>query len=236
MPRTDIDYSKTIIYKIVCNDLNVKDVYVGNTTDFTRRKNEHKNRCKDQKQNTVKYETIRKNGGWNNWLMIEIEKYPCLDGNEARSRERYWIEFIEKSTMNMILPIRNEEEVKLIRHEYYEKNKEHLQEKNKKYYIDNKDLILVQCKEYKEINKEKLSNQMKDYYEKNKQQILLHCKECYNSNKERIKIYQKENQEKIKMRCSAKETCICGAIISYSSISTHKKTKKHMKYLETQEI
>ena len=25
MPRTAIDYSKTIIYKIVCNDLNVKD-------------------------------------------------------------------------------------------------------------------------------------------------------------------------------------------------------------------
>ena len=34
MPRKEIDYSKTVIYKIVCNDLNVKDVYVGHTTDF----------------------------------------------------------------------------------------------------------------------------------------------------------------------------------------------------------
>ena len=42
MPRKEIDYSKTVIYKIVCNDLNVKDVYVGHTTDFTKRKASHK--------------------------------------------------------------------------------------------------------------------------------------------------------------------------------------------------
>ena len=42
MPLIPIDYSKTIIYKIVCNDLNICVVYVGSTTDFIRRKNEHK--------------------------------------------------------------------------------------------------------------------------------------------------------------------------------------------------
>ena len=35
---------------------------------------------------------IRKNGGWENWCMIEIEKYPCNDKNEAKARERYWLE------------------------------------------------------------------------------------------------------------------------------------------------
>ena len=30
---------------------------------------------------------IRENGDWNNWSMIEIEKYPCNDDNEARARE-----------------------------------------------------------------------------------------------------------------------------------------------------
>ena len=44
MPRKEIDYSKTVIYKIVCNDLNVKDVYVGHTTDFTKRKATHKSK------------------------------------------------------------------------------------------------------------------------------------------------------------------------------------------------
>jgi hypothetical protein len=42
MPKKLIDYSKTIIYKIVCNDLNIKDVYVGHTTNFIKSKALHK--------------------------------------------------------------------------------------------------------------------------------------------------------------------------------------------------
>ncbi len=38
MPKKIIDFSKTIIYKIVCNDLNITDVYVGRTTNFINRK------------------------------------------------------------------------------------------------------------------------------------------------------------------------------------------------------
>ena len=38
MPRKPINYKKVIIYKLVCNDLSVKDLYVGHTTDFTNRK------------------------------------------------------------------------------------------------------------------------------------------------------------------------------------------------------
>ena len=45
MPKKDIDYSKTIIYKIVCNDLNITDVYVGHTTNFIKRKARHKYDC-----------------------------------------------------------------------------------------------------------------------------------------------------------------------------------------------
>jgi hypothetical protein len=43
MPKENIDYSKTIIYKIVCKDVNIKDCYVGSTTNFTNRKGQHKN-------------------------------------------------------------------------------------------------------------------------------------------------------------------------------------------------
>jgi len=35
MPKTEIDYSSTIIYKLVCNDLNITDNYVGHTTNFS---------------------------------------------------------------------------------------------------------------------------------------------------------------------------------------------------------
>jgi hypothetical protein len=34
MPKDDIDYSNTIVYKIFCNDQSINDVYVGHTTLF----------------------------------------------------------------------------------------------------------------------------------------------------------------------------------------------------------
>ena len=34
-----------IIYKIVCNDLNITDCYVGSSINFKRRKGEHKSSC-----------------------------------------------------------------------------------------------------------------------------------------------------------------------------------------------
>jgi len=42
MPKVPTDYSKTIIYKIVCNDLNVNECYIGHTTNFIKRKGQHK--------------------------------------------------------------------------------------------------------------------------------------------------------------------------------------------------
>jgi hypothetical protein len=35
MPCKPVDYSRTLMYKLVCNDLNITDVYTGHTTDFT---------------------------------------------------------------------------------------------------------------------------------------------------------------------------------------------------------
>ena len=46
-PRT-IDYSNTYFYKICCKDLDITDVYVGHTTDFTRRKHKHKHSCNNE--------------------------------------------------------------------------------------------------------------------------------------------------------------------------------------------
>ena len=42
MPKNNIDYSKCVIYKIVCNDLSIEDIYVGSTTEFIKRKYRHK--------------------------------------------------------------------------------------------------------------------------------------------------------------------------------------------------
>lgn len=98
MPKNTIDYSKTIIYKIVCKDSNVKDIYIGSTTDFTRRKSTHKSDYKNSDRRI--YRIMKEKGGWENWTMIEIEKFPCNDSNEAKRREHYYIENL-KPTMNL---------------------------------------------------------------------------------------------------------------------------------------
>jgi predicted GIY-YIG superfamily endonuclease len=69
MPRQAMDFSRTIIYKICCNDLKITDVYVGFTTNFNQRKYAHKRCCKYESQknyNLKLYQTIRANGGWEN--------------------------------------------------------------------------------------------------------------------------------------------------------------------------
>jgi hypothetical protein len=116
MPKKAIDYSKIIMYKIVCNDLAITDIYVGHTTDFTKRKCNHKTSCynpNDKKNNLKLYQIIRENGGWTNWSMVQIEEYSCSNSNEAGARERYWYETLN-ANMNNKVPNRSEKEFKNI--------------------------------------------------------------------------------------------------------------------------
>jgi len=136
MPKKPMDYSRTIMYKLVCKDLLVTDIYLGHTTDFVKRKCYHKGSCNNEKCKDYKYkiyQTIRANGNWDNWEMIEIEKYECKDGNEARARERYWYEYFS-ATLNTQVPNRTEKEYKKT-----EKYKEKKRIDSKKYRLTNKE-------------------------------------------------------------------------------------------------
>ena len=88
MPKDVIDYSNTIIYKIYCKDNAVIDVYVGHTTNFAKRKYQHKASCNNLNNKLKIYTIIREKGGWDNWTMIEIAKYNCKDHTEARIKEQ----------------------------------------------------------------------------------------------------------------------------------------------------
>jgi hypothetical protein len=107
MPKTEIDYSNTIIYKITCKDKTITDVYVGHTTNFVQRKHAHKQSCLNSKSanHTCKlYEVIRTNGGWENWKMEIINFFNCEDNYAARKKEQeYFIEL--KATLNSIEPL-----------------------------------------------------------------------------------------------------------------------------------
>ena len=100
MPKEDIDYSNTIIYKIYCKDPDVTYVYVGHTTNFTQRKYSHKLSCNSTTIKLKIYEQIRENGGWDNWDMIEIAKYNCKDHTEAKIKEKYHLEELTCSLNN----------------------------------------------------------------------------------------------------------------------------------------
>jgi predicted GIY-YIG superfamily endonuclease len=89
-----IDYSNITIYKIIHKEDNENtNVYVGSTSNFLNRKYTHKSaccNCRDKKYNQKKYVFIRENGGWSEWSMVEVEKYPCNNKREAEEREEYW--------------------------------------------------------------------------------------------------------------------------------------------------
>jgi hypothetical protein len=147
MTKIPINYSNTIIYKIVCNDLLITDVYIGSTTDFVKRKYLHKSDCNNEKRKSYNqkiYVIIRENGGWFNWSTIEVEKFPSNDNNECRARERYWYEVL-KSNMNSQRPFITEDERNIFDKEYkalyYFKNKTFFSGKNKEYYELNKSII-----------------------------------------------------------------------------------------------
>jgi hypothetical protein len=131
MPKTDIDYSNTIIYKISCKDIANTDVYVGHTTNFVQRKHTHKQNCINPKSinYTLKlYEVIRENGGWSNWNMEIINFFECKDHYEARQKEQeYFILLNATLNSNELLPKENAKEKTKTKTKQNQKEKEKVQ-------------------------------------------------------------------------------------------------------------
>ncbi len=107
MPNTKIDYSNTIFYKIHCKNPDVKDVYIGHTTNFVQRKCAHKQSCTHENNsnyNCKVYNIIRQYGGWDNWKMEIIAFQDCEDNYAARKLEQKYFEE-HNATMNSIEPL-----------------------------------------------------------------------------------------------------------------------------------
>ena len=174
MPRITPNYSESIIYKLCCLNSNITDIYVGSTTNFKARKNQHKNNsCNEnnKKYNYAVYKFIRDNGGWDNWDMIQVEQYNADSKRMLEMRERHWLETL-KSTLNMYIPTRNKKEFGEI---YREKNREQINENKKKHYQTHKE----DYKEYYERNKIKILEQRKEYHKLNKDKIKKHKSELF---------------------------------------------------------
>lgn len=113
MPKQNLDYSNTIIYKIICKDTDITDTYVGHTIDFVQRKCGHMQSCINSKSanyNCKLYEVIRANGGWDNWRMDIINFYNCKNKSEARQKEQE--HFIElNANLNSIEPFQKQKDL-----------------------------------------------------------------------------------------------------------------------------
>lgn len=183
MTKKLIDYTKTIFYKIVCNDLNIKDCYIGHTTQFIKRKSAHKYRCIDEnnkKYNIYLYEFIRNNGGWDNWDMIMIEEIKCENVLDAKRQERKFIEEYQAS-LNKQTPSKtykewcdeNKDKLKQYKKTWYENNKDKQEYKdkqkiNKKKYINQDEYKIKENerqKEYRKINKDKINTRERELYQ-----------------------------------------------------------------------
>ena len=176
MPKTPMNYSKCCIYKIEHNDDDTL-VYVGHTTNFEKRKTQHKINCYNDKQkpyNYKVYQMIRENGGWDAFKMIEVEKYPCADKREAERRENEVIKEL-RASMNTYKSFRTKNEITEYHTNYRELHKEKLQERDKKYYEQNKPKKQEYNKEYYESNKQKILHQMKESYETKNVKVKCEC-------------------------------------------------------------
>ena len=173
MPRTPINYSNTIIYKIQHLE-NSELLYVGHTTEFTKRKTAHKSNTSnaDGKEfNNKVYKMIRENGGWDMFNMIEIKKFSCNDKREAAAEEDRIMREL-KASMNTQRAFMTKEDVSDDRKVYYKKNS---------------DVIKQKVKIYREANKEKVSELKKKYQLDNAEEIKLKKQQYYRDNAEKFK-------------------------------------------------
>ena len=218
MPKQPINYQNCVIYKLEHTE-DESLLYVGHTTNFMKRKDCHKRNCNEVKQkayNYKVYQMMRENGGWDNFKMIEIEKYPCNDKREAEKREDLFMKEL-KSNMNSIRSFLTEQEKK----EYYENNKEQILKYQKKYSQENKEKIKDYLQKYSQGNKDKIRKTI----EKNKEKRAEYKKKYYEENKEKLSEIYKE-----------KVICECGCEVNRHSVKRHEQTSKHIKLMNNKSI
>lgn len=205
MPKLPINYSNLAIYQIRIGNY----TYTGSTTQFVKRKYQHKHKALNLDQARL-YQIINQEGGWKKATIGVIEHYPCENFAQARERERYWMEQqLEAYCLNTYLPFTSPEEKQLYQadymltyaKQYYLNHRDELVEQHKQYYVDNIEEIKIQQKKYYAQNKDKILDKMKVYYGDNKDKLLEYQKTYrVGENLQKYKSYQAEYRQKKKMK------------------------------------
>jgi len=187
------------------------NVYYGSTKKtLKQRLSTHKK----QNSGCISIEILKNN----NYIIKEIETIYYIHYHKVLWREKYYIQ--KYPCINKNSPIRTYEERKEYDKEYYELNRQIINEKakenHKEYYELNKDKIKEKVKEYREANKDKIKEKAKEYREENKEHL-----------KEQKKEYREANRQIINEKAKEKITCECGCIVRKGDIARHKKSNRH---------
>jgi len=176
--------NKGIIYIIKCKDKNIKDCYIGSTTNLKQRIKSHK---KCENDNRKVYQFIRNNGNFDNFYFEILEDdIEFNNKKELYKIEKYYIDEF-KSNLNMYSAYKSKEDHKEYKKQYYKVNKN--------YYNNNKEKIKEQAKRYRDLHKSIISE-----------------------------------KRKIKVNCE------CGSKVQKYDLNKHKKTLKHLDFVNNKTI
>ena len=176
MPKIPIDYSNGLIYSIVCKTDETM-LYIGSTTNYTKRKNLHKSTCNNENSehhNLQVYVMIRANGGWDNFDMKPIKEFPC-ENNIQLTIEEERIRKEANSKLNSIRayisPEERKEEIKQYKKDYCQANAVQIAKDIKKYYQENTAKIDAYQKKYNKANRAKINERNRRKYQEKKQRM-----------------------------------------------------------------
>ncbi len=256
MPLTNVDYSKTIIYKIQHKEID-ELLYVGSTTDFTRRKAKHKYVCynADRKiHNSKLYQLIRDNGGWDAFNMTIIKEFPCQNKQEALAEEdrlmremmstlntrRAYITPEERVEQHKQWRLENKDKIKQWRLEHKDElaeqhkqwrleNKDKLAEQHKQWRLEHKDELAEYKKIYRELYKDKIAEQQRKWRENNKDIIKVKKQNYHELNIDSIKVKKREYYNKNKNHINKKAS-------EYYQQNKEKLTEQNKQYRELNKL
>ena len=210
-----------IFYKIVCLDDSVDLCYIGSTADFNKRRCSHKNACtyETKKYDIKLYNTIRANGGWYNFKMIQIGTREQLTKREAEQiEEEYRIQL--KANMNTNKCYLTEEQQSNYNKLYYDSNSDIINNRSKTYYQNNRDKVQEYQKQYIINNRDKVQKSRLKYRQDNHDIIL-----------ERKLQYYQDNRDKLLERKKERIICECGTETDKTHLSRHRQSKKHIQLM-----
>ena len=172
------------IYKLYCKDENIKEFYIGSSTNFKSRKNKHKSDCNNENgrsYNIKVYKFIRANGGFQNF---DFEILLETDEDDIKKLEQKYIDEL-KPTLNCFRACGFDS--KEYGKQYRLKNKQKIKEYERLYRLKNTERQMKNRAE----NKEKMKEYNKLYYLKKNIKIKEYQKQYNKENKKKIKEYQR---------------------------------------------